>query len=128
MSTSNESDAVLNLLDSGKIIWPESVSDRNKFIIERFCKVWDALLGININANIAVFSNLDKIDKLTKIDYVSYDEDNSTQAWAALCEVLMLIVILEDALGIDITFQPKYGEQNDFAIEKAKIRSRISPQ
>lgn len=125
MSTNDESEYVLKLLDSGEISWPKSVSDRNKFITEHFGKVWDALLDINIHANIAVLSNVDKIDKLTKIDYVSYDEDNSAQAWAALGEVLMLVVILEDALGIDITFSPKYGEPNDFSTYKAKIRSRI---
>ena len=122
------SETVLRLIDTGKISWPKSVSDRNKLITESFGKVWDALLNININANVGVFSNLDNIDKLTKIGYVSYDEDNSTIAWDAMGEVLVLILVLEDALSIDITPSSKYdvpNEPTDISNYKAKIRSRL---
>lgn len=115
------SETVLTLLDSGRISWPRSVSDRNKFITENFGKVWDALLDINIHSNLAVFSNIEN----DETDYVSYDEHNSSIAWDALGEVLMLILILEDALGTDITFSSKYGEPNEFSTYKAKIRSRV---
>jgi len=123
MSTSDVSETVLGLLDSGRISWPRSVSDRNKFIAENFGKVWDALLDINIHANIEVFSHLD--DKLVDTSLYGACERASGIAWDALGEVLMLVLVLEDALGMDITFSPKYGEPNDFSIEKAKIRSRV---
>ena len=123
MSTSDVSETVLGLLDNGRISWPRSVSDRNKFIAENFGKVWDALLDINIHANIEVFSHLD--DKLVDTSLYGACERASGIAWDALGEVLMLVLVLEDALGMDITFSPKYGEPNDFSIEKAKIRSRV---
>jgi len=123
MSTSDVSETVLGLLDSGRISWPRSVSDRNKFIAQNFGKVWDALLDINIHANIEVFSHLD--DKLVDTSLYGACERASGIAWDALGEVLMLVLVLEDALGMDITFSPKYGEPNDFSIEKAKIRSRV---
>jgi hypothetical protein len=125
MSTSDVSETVLGLLDSGRISWPRSVSDRNKFIAENFGKVWDALLDINIHANIEVFSHLD--DKLVDTSLYGACERASGIAWDALGQVLMLVLVLEDALGMDITFSPKYGEPNDFSIEKAKIRSRVRP-
>jgi hypothetical protein len=123
MSTSDVSETVLQLLDSGRISWPRSVSDRNKFIAENFGKVWDALLDINIHANLEVFSHLD--DELASTSLYGTCESASGTAWGALGQVLMLVLVLEDALGIDITFSPTYGAPNDFSIEKAKIRLRV---
>lgn len=121
MSTSDVSETVLRLIDCGRISWPKSVSDRNKFIVENFGKVWDALLQINIDANVEVFSHVDRNE--------SYDTSTSERAsgiaWDALGEVLMLVLILEDALNIDITPSSKYDKPNDFSVKKAKIRSRI---
>ena len=94
MSTSDVSETVLGLLDSGRISWPRSVSDRNKFIAENFGKVWDALLDVNIHANIEVFSHLD--DKLVDTSLYGACERASGIAWDALGEVLMLVLVLED--------------------------------
>ena len=115
------SESVLKLLDSGRISWPRSASDRNKFITDNLGKVWDGLLNININANAGVFSNLDNIDN----GYVSYDDHNSAIAWDILGKVLLLVLSLEDALGIDITPSLEYDKPMDFSVMKAKIRSRI---
>ena len=121
MSTSDVSETVLRLLDSGVISWPRNASDRNKFIVENFGKVWDALLQVNIDANIEVLSQVDGNE--------SYDTSTSERAsgiaWEALGEVLLLVLILEDALGIDITPSSKYDKPNDFSVKKAKIRSRV---
>jgi hypothetical protein len=123
MSTDDVSETVLRLFDSGRIRWPRSVSDRNKFIAENFGKVWDALLDINIHANLEVFSHLD--DELAGTSLYGTCESASGTAWDALGEVLMLVVVLEDALGIDITPSSKYDKPNDFSVRKAKIRSRV---
>jgi len=123
MSTSDVSETVLGLLDSGRISWPRSVSDRNKFIAQNFGKVWDALLDINIHANIEVFSHLD--DKLVDTSLYGACERASGIAWDALGEVLMLVLVLEDALGIDISPSSKYDKPNDFSVKKARIRSRV---
>ena len=123
MSTDDVSETVLRLFDSGRIRWPRSVSDRNKFIAENFGKVWDALLDINIHANLEVFSHLD--DELVDTSLYGACERASGIAWDALGEILMLVLVLEDALGIDITPSSKYDEPNDFSVKKAKIRSRV---
>jgi hypothetical protein len=120
MSTSDVSETVLRLLDSGRISWPRSASDRNKFIVENLGKVWDALSLINIDANIEVFLHIDENEYDT-----STSDRASGIAWEALGEVLMLVLILEDALGIDITPSLKYDKPNGFSVEKAKIRSRV---
>ena len=124
MSTNDVSETVLRLFDSGSIRWPRSVSDRNKFIAENFGKVWDALIDINIHANLEVFSHLD--DELADTSPYGACESASEIAWDALGEILMLVLVLEDTLGIDITPSSKYDEPNDFSVKKAKIRSRIS--
>jgi len=125
MSRSDVSDTVLSLLDSGKISWPRSVSERNKFITENLGKVWDALSNINVNANIGLALQ-------DQGEHVSYDEDNSRIAWETLGKVLMLVLVLEDALGIDITalseadkISLKYGQPTEISAYKAKIRSRV---
>lgn len=123
MSTDDVSETVLRLFDSGRIRWPRSVSDRNKFIAGNFGKVWDALLDINIQANLEVFSHLD--DELADTSPYGACESASGIAWDALGEILMLVLVLEDALGIDIIPSSKYDEPNDFSVKKAKIRSRI---
>jgi len=130
MSTSDVSDTVLELLDSGKISWPRSVSDRNKFIVGNLGKLWDALLNINIDANIEIFSHVD--DELVETSPYGACEKVSGIAWDTLGEILMLVLVLEDALGIDITplseadkISLKYGEPTEISTYKAKIRSRV---
>ena len=120
MAENEVAEMILKLLDNGRINWPKSVIERNEFITDNFSKVWDALLDINIGANIEIFS---QIDDNTSICGAS--ENASGTAWHALSNVLLLILILEDALGIDITFSSKYSEPNDISVEKAKVRSRI---
>ena len=61
MEESDVSDTVLRLIDYGRISWPRGASDRKKFIAKSFGKVWDALLDINIDANIKAFSNSESI-------------------------------------------------------------------
>jgi len=124
MSTNDVAETVLKLFDSGNITWPRSVSDRNKFITEHVGKVWNALLDINIHANLEVFSHLE--DELAETSPYGACEKVSGVAWDALGEILMLIILLEDALGIDITFSLEYGEPNDFSVEKVKIRARVN--
>jgi hypothetical protein len=123
MSTSDVSETVLSLLDNSRISWPSSRSDRNKFIAESFGKVWDALIDINAHANLEVFQHLD--DELANTSLYGMCESASGIAWEALGEVLMLILVLEDALGIDITPSSNYDKPNDFSVKKAKIRSRV---
>ena len=113
MSTNDISDDVLKLLDSGRISWPSTLNDRNKFLIEHFSNVWDALLEININANIKYLSEQ------------SDDLSASDRAWHALGDVLMLVILLEDALSIDISCLSKFDKPTDFSTYEAKIRSRI---
>jgi hypothetical protein len=113
MSSNDISDDVLKLLDSGRISWPNSLNDRNKFLIEHFSNVWDALLEINIDANIKLLNEQ------------SDDISTSNRAWYALGDVLMLVILLEDALSIDITCLSKFDKPTDFANYKAKIRSRV---
>ncbi len=103
--------------------WPRDTSDRNKFIEENFGKVWDALLDINIHANVEVFSHLD--DELAGTSLYGTCETASGTAWNALGGVLILILMLEDAFGIDITPLSKYDKPNDFSTMKAKIRSGV---
>lgn len=125
MSEDEVSETVLSLLDSGKISWPKTVSERNKFIIDNFGKVWDALLNINMQANAEVYSHLD--DKLADTSLYGACENASGTAWDALAQVLMLVLVLEDALDIDINISSKYGDPNELSVEKAKIRSRVRP-
>jgi hypothetical protein len=120
MAENEVSETILGLLDSGRISWPKSVIERNEFITENFGKVWDALLDINIHANLEIFSH---IDDDTSICGAS--ENASGTAWHALSNILLLILILEDALGIDITFSSKYGKPDEISVEKARVRSRI---
>ena len=125
MSTSEVSETVINLIDNGRINWPRSISERNKFITENFGKVWAALFDINIDANVEVFSHLD--DELVGTSPYGACERASGIAWDALGEILMLVLVLEDALGIDITPSSKYDDKNHFSVEKAKIRQRLRP-
>ena len=125
MSTNEVSETVINLIDNGRVNWPRSISERNKFITENFSKVWDALLDINIDANAEVFSHAD--DELYGTSPYGACEKASGRAWDALSEILMLIIVLEDALGIDITPISKYDDKNHFAVEKAKVRQRLRP-
>jgi hypothetical protein len=120
MAENEVSETILGLLDSGRISWPKSVIERNEFITENFGKVWDALLDINIHANLEIFSHMDDDTSIC-----GASENASGTAWDALSRVLLLILIFEDALGIDITFPSKYGQPNNFSAEKAKVRSRI---
>jgi hypothetical protein len=113
MSTNDISDDVLKLLDSGRISWPSNLNDRNKFLIEHFSNIWDALLEINIDANIKLLNEQ------------SDDVSTSNRAWHALGDVLMLVILLEDALSIDITCLSKFDKPTDFSTYKAKIRSRV---
>ncbi len=123
MSENEVSETVLGLLNSGRISWPRTVSERNRFIIDNFGKIWDALLDINVHANIEVFSHLD--DKLAGTSLYGACENASGTAWNALSNVLTLILVLEDALAIDISFSSKYSDSKKISVEKAKIRSRV---
>ena len=119
MSASEVYETVLKLIDEGKIIWPRNTQEHNQFITDNFGKVWDALLVINSDANIDIFSNLEK-----EVG-ISHAESTSDRAWEALANVLMLVILLEDSLGIDITPPLKYDEPDGFIAQKAKIRSRL---
>ena len=120
MSTNDVSDTVITLLDNGRIKWPKGISDRNQFIIENLGKVWNALEDINIYANTDIFSNLE-----TKNSCVSHAEEISSRAWASLSSILMLVLTLEDSLGIEISPSVKYGSPGDFSNQKARIRERL---
>ena len=123
MSTDDVAETVLSRIESGSIKWPKSVSGRNKFITENFGKVWDALLDINIHANLQVLSHFD--DELVGTSLCGTCERASGIAWNTLSEILMMVLVLEDALGIDIKFSSKYDEPDDLSTKKAKIRSRV---
>ena len=119
MATNDISDYVFRLLDNEKFVLPKNINERIIFITERLSKIWDALLDINIFSNIGISTENDK-------QYVTYYDRNSQSAWSALGETLILAIVLEDMLNVDIKFAPKYGGPNEFNIEKAKIRSKIS--
>ena len=74
------------------------------------------MFDINIHANIQIFTSP-----------CEACEDNLGTAWDALSNILMLVLVLEDALGIDITFSSKYGKSDEISVEKAKIRTRVGP-
>lgn len=113
-------ETVLELLNEGKISWPKNNKERNKFIIANFGDVWDALLNINIHANIEWLS-----DDANE-DSVASAANTGNRAWHALASALMLVLVLEDSLGINITPSWKYDfQQEDFIYQKNKVRSRI---
>ena len=120
MSINDVSDTVITLLDNGRIKWPKVISDRNQFIIENLGKVWDALLDINVYANMDIFSNLE-----TEASFSSHAEEISSKAWESLSSVLMLVLTLEDSLGIQINPSLKYDSPSDFSNQKARIRDRL---
>ena len=124
VSEGDVSDTVLALLDSGKINWPMSVSDRHKFIEATIGKLWDALIDINVDANMEIGS---------RIENGTYDElqsaDTASQiAWATLGELLVLVLVLEETLGTDVTPLLKYDKPTEISSYKAKIRSKLGSQ
>jgi len=120
MASNEVSDTISGLLDGGKIIWPKSPTERSKFISDNFGMVWNALLSINIHANLEVFSHVDDDSS-----FCGTCENASGTAWDALCRVLFLVLVLEDALGTDITFSSEYGKPDELSGEKAKVRSLL---
>jgi hypothetical protein len=120
------SQSVLKLLEQKELTYPTTPAELNEFIANNLGKIWDAFLSININSNLGVYSNLDKAEKFAKVGFVSYDEDNSFTAWAGLERLLLLIISLEDFLGIEITPFSNYEKANDFSIMKFRIRNFLN--
>jgi hypothetical protein len=117
MSTNDLPVSVLQRFDSGEIKWPKSIGDRGQFITERLSKIWNALLEINISANVHFLSsNLED-------DYGLVEDAN--WAWGALGDAIVLIVMLEDVLGIDINLSTKSSKREELSVYKDKIRARI---
>ncbi len=124
MSDTEVSETVIRLLNRSMVTWPNAENDRVKFIEENISQTWDALVGINANANLEVFSHIDD-KKLSRTSLFSTCETASGTAWKALANLLMLVLVLEEVLGTTINISSRFSDANEISQEKNKIRARI---
>ena len=113
MFTDDVSQTVLELLDKKKVSWPKNSSERYEFLKKHIGKVWNCLLKINIDNNVKVFSG------------ETEDVSIGNNAWDALGDVLMLIIVLEDVLKIDITPLSDFTKPKEFSTYKKRVRSKV---
>jgi hypothetical protein len=114
----------LEIAVEDKMKWPTSFQERNVFITENLGKLWDLITEANVQANMDIINN-EYLNGSNFEDSFSCANTVSHVAWNACARLLLIIILLEDSLGVEINPNLKYEELKDFITQKSLIRSKL---